>query len=65
MRKDSVDPSAHTSKLGHGALLNAHPTGKIFIAVEEASCAVKSVSEIEFDWIIALEKAKSIVKKHV
>ena len=41
----SVDPPAHGTQLGHAALLDAHPAREVFIAVQETSRAIKSVSE--------------------
>jgi len=56
MREDPIDPSAHTPKLGHRALFKAHTTGKIFIAVQEAGCTIKSVSEIKAQLIGSYSK---------
>lgn len=40
-----VDPPAHGAQLGHAALLDAHPAREVFIAVQETSRSIKSVSE--------------------
>ena len=46
MGEDPVDPAADRAQLGHGTLLDADPTGEVFVAVEETGRAVQGVSGV-------------------
>lgn len=50
--EDPVDAPADAPELGHGALLDAHPAGEVFVAVEEAGGAVQSVPGVVNGWTL-------------
>merc|ERR1719189_1692904 len=46
VREYPVDPPTHWAQLGHGALLDAHSAGEVFIAVQETRRAIQGVSGV-------------------
>ena len=61
VREYPVDPPTHWAQLGHGALLDAHSAGEVFIAVQETRRAIQGVSE---DWLCWLWTLKGQFWRH-